>query len=79
LIDGWSSRTEYSFSLKGVPTSKQVFWYLAETDELNVKLSHEHTNYMWLIFDEAIQQVTFDQEIELLNSAKGYLKSIHRI
>jgi hypothetical protein len=34
---------------------------------------------MWLIFDEAIQQVTFDQEIELLNSAKGYLKSIHRI
>ncbi|MDC3310678.1 NUDIX domain-containing protein [Candidatus Poseidoniales archaeon] len=79
LIDGWSSRTEYSFLLKGVPTSKQVFWYLAETDELNVKLSHEHTNYMWLIFDEAIQQVTFDQEIELLNSAKEYLKSIQRI
>ena len=79
LIDGWRSRTEYSLLLKGVPTSKQVFWYLAETDELNVKLSHEHTNYMWLIFDEAIQQVTFDQEIELLNSAKEYLKSIQRI
>ena len=79
LIEGWSSRTEYSFFLKGVPTSKQVFWYLAETDELNVKLSHEHTNYMWLIFDEAIQQVTFDQEVELLNSAKIYLKSIQRI
>ena len=30
---------------------------------------------MWLNFDEAIEQVTFDQEIELLNSAKEYLKS----
>jgi len=75
LIEGWSSRTEYTFSLKGVSTSKQVFWYLAKTDQLNVKLSHEHTNYMWLNFDEAIEQVTFDQEIELLNSAKEYLKS----
>ena len=75
LIKGWNSRTEYTFSLKGVPTSKQVFWYLAKTDQLNVKLSHEHTNYMWLNLDEAIEQVTFDQEIELLNSAKEYLKS----
>ena len=73
LIDGWSSRTEYSFSLKGVPTSKQVFWYLAETDELNVKLSHEHTNYMWVNFDEASEQLTFEQEVKILNSAKDFL------
>ena len=76
LIEGWSSRTEYTFSLKGVPTSKQVFWYLATTDQLHVKLSHEHTNYMWLSFDEAIEQVTFDQEIELLQSSKSYLQSV---
>ena len=79
LIDGWSSRTEYTFFLKGIPTSKQVFWLLAKTDQLNVKLSHEHINYMWLNFDEAIEQVTFDQEINLLNSAKEYLESNHYI
>ena len=43
--------------------AKQVFWYLANTDELNVKLSHEHTNYMWVNFDEASEQLTFEQEI----------------
>jgi|TARA_B110000438_G_scaffold217332_1_gene210026 bis(5'-nucleosidyl)-tetraphosphatase len=75
LIDGWVSRTEYTFSLKGVPTDKEVFWYIAQTNELKVKLSHEHTNYMWLSFDEAMEQVTFAQEIELLNSAKEYLQS----
>tara|TARA_X000000368_G_C23026298_1_gene710351 strand:+ start:1221 stop:1595 length:375 start_codon:yes stop_codon:yes gene_type:complete len=73
IIDGWMSRTEYTFFSKGLPTTKQVFWYLANTDELNVKLSHEHTNYMWVNFDEASEQLTFDQEVNLLNSAKDFL------
>ena len=73
IIDGWKSRTEYTFFSKGSPTTKQVFWYLANTDELKVKLSHEHTNYMWVNFDEASEQLTFDQEVNLLNSAKDFL------
>ena len=73
IIDGWKSRTEYTFFSKGSPTTKQVFWYLANTDELNVNLSHEHTNYMWVNFDEASEQLTFDQEVNLLNSAKDFL------
>ncbi len=75
IIDGWMSRTEYTFFSKGSPTTKQVFWYLANTDELNVTLSHEHTNYMWVNFDEASEQLTFDQEVNLLNSAKDFLNS----
>ena len=73
IVDGWMSRTEYTFFSKGTPTTKQVFWYLANTDELNVKLSHEHTNYMWVNFDEASEQLTFKQEVNLLNSAKDFL------
>ena len=73
IIDGWMSRTEYTFFSKGSPTTKQVFWYLANTDELNVTLSHEHTNYMWVNFDEASEKLTFDQEVNLLNSAKDFL------
>ena len=76
IIDGWMSKTEYSFFSKGTPVTKQVFWYLANTDELNVKLSHEHTNYMWVNFDEASEQLTFDQEINLLGSAKDFLNTI---
>lgn len=75
IVDGWMSRTEYTFFSKGNPTTKQVFWYLANTDELNVKLSHEHTNYMWVNFDEASEQLTFEQEVNLLNSAKDFLDS----
>ena len=71
----WTQKTEYTFFRKGRETPKQVFWYLAETDELEVNLSHEHNNYLWLQFNEAEEQITFEQEKELLRSARHYLRS----
>ena len=71
----WTQRTEYTFFRKGRQTPKEVFWYLAETDELEVNLSQEHNNYLWLQFDEAEEQITFEQEKELLRSARRYLRS----
>ena len=74
----WSQKTEYTFFRKGKQTPKQVFWYLAETDQLEVSLSHEHRNYLWLEFDEAIEQITFEQEKNLLRSAREHLKATGR-
>ena len=76
IIDkNWSKRTEYFFHRKGIQIPKQVFWYIAETDELSVSLSNEHTNYLWLDFDSASNQLTFNQEKKLLLSARRYLES----
>ena len=61
---------------RGRSTPKQVYWYIAETSELDVTLSHEHTNYMWLDFDEAEAQLTFDQEKELLRSARTHMQQM---
>ena len=70
---GWQKRTEYSFLHKGKEIQKQVYWYIALTDELKVKLSHEHTNYLWLNFKEAEEVLTFDQEKNMLSEAHSYL------
>ena len=75
---GWAQKTEYTYFRKGRETPKEVFWYLAETDELEVSLSHEHNNYLWLQFDEAEEQITFEQEKELLRSARHHLRSSGR-
>ncbi|MBM47219.1 MAG: diadenosine tetraphosphate hydrolase [Euryarchaeota archaeon] len=79
IFEGWSQRTQYTFRKKGKQTTKQVFWYLAETDQLDVSLSHEHTNYLWLDFEQAEQQITFVQEKELLRSACEHLRSAGHI
>ena len=75
----WTERTEYSFHRKGKQIPKQVYWYIAETDELSVSISNEHTNYLWLDFNAAQKQLTFNQEKKLLLSARRYLESKGKI
>lgn len=70
----WESRTEYTFRKKGRSTSKQVYWYIARTDEVDVKLSEEHTSYLWLDYDDAESMLTFEQERQLLRSAIVHMK-----
>ena len=53
IVPGWTRRTEYTYSRRGSPMKKQVFWYLATTEEFMVKLSHEHTNFLWLDLNRA--------------------------
>ena len=79
IIKDWSQRTEYTYRRKGREIPKQVFWYIAETEELEVELSHEHNNYLWLQFAEAEEMITFEQEKELLRSASNYLRTKGRL
>ncbi len=76
IHEDWSTRTEYTFRRKGSVVPKQVYWYIAETSELDVTLSHEHTNYLWLDFDEAEEQLTFKQEKDILRSAREHIRSV---
>lgn len=44
----------------GIYIFKQVHFYPAETKTSEVRLSHEHTGYLWLPYEEAVKQVTFE-------------------
>ena len=69
IDSNWEYRTHYTFRKRGKKTTKQVFWYIATTDEIDVELSEEHTSYIWLNYEEAESMITFDQEKELIRSA----------
>ena len=75
IIPSWRERTEYSYTRKGTKNHKQVYWYLAVTEEYVVELSHEHTNFLWLDIDNALDQLTFEQEKIVLMSAKKTLEN----
>jgi len=79
IHEDWSNRTEYTFRRKGSVVPKQVYWYIAETSELDVTLSHEHTNYLWLDFEEAKAQLTFEQEKDILRSAREHLSHVGKV
>ena len=78
MLADWRMRTFYTFSRKGRPVEKEVFWFIGETDEYDITLSHEHRNFMWLEWDDAENQLNFDQSKEVLREARAHLRALGR-
>ncbi|RJQ19035.1 NUDIX domain-containing protein [Candidatus Woesearchaeota archaeon] len=70
LIDGFSHRITYFFTREGKRVPKEVVFFVGRGDGHPVTLSHEHTDFVWLSFDDALERLTY-------NSAKGVLRKAH--
>ena len=60
---------------KGNLIYKTVNYYLARTDQKEVKLSYEHEDYAWVTVDEALKYIKHKNSIDVLNKAYQYLKN----
>jgi 8-oxo-dGTP pyrophosphatase MutT (NUDIX family) len=78
FIDGFEYRTAYDFRHKGKRIDKQVFWYIAETETMAVKISHEHREHLWLEWESAMSQLTHEESRGILTAARLHMKSIGR-
>ena len=75
FVPGFRERIHYFYTLKSKTMSKDVFFFLAETKTEEVKLSHEHTDFAWLEFKEALAKLTFENAKEILKKARKFLKA----
>ena len=73
IIGNWSTSTKYTYLKKNVQTEKQVHWFPAETDSMDISLSEEHTDYIWIDVDSAEDMITFDEEVRVLQDARKVL------
>jgi 8-oxo-dGTP pyrophosphatase MutT (NUDIX family) len=78
MVDDWQMRTYYEFHHKGRRIEKEVFWFIGETDAYDITLSHEHRNFMWLEWEDAEAQLSFEQSREVLRGAREKLQSLGR-
>ena len=60
FFDGFEESVEYDFRFKKEDIHKKVIFFLAKTNEKNIKLSHEHNDYIWLEYDDALKKTTFE-------------------
>ncbi len=74
VLDGFEERTEYTFRHKGKRQTKEVYWYVAETETLDVNLSHEHRGYLWLDWDQALETITHDETRSVVRLAEQFVK-----
>ena len=60
---------------KGVIIFKEVFMYPGKVANKDIRLSHEHTEYVWLPYQEALAKVTFENAQRVLAETEAYLSS----
>ena len=73
FAEGFKERIRYFYRREGRLISKEVVFYLCETKEENVKISHEHIGYEWLNYEDALAKVTFKNSKEILKKANEFL------
>lgn len=74
VLSGFEERTEYTFRHKGKRKNKEVYWYVAETETMEVELSHEHRGYLWLDWDQALETITHDETRSVVRLAQQFVK-----
>jgi hypothetical protein len=65
-----ASQTLNSFlDLRNEPN---VYWYIAETEEMTVSLSHEHRGYLWLDWEQALETITHEETRTVVRQAQMF-------
>lgn len=79
FISNFCERSEYSYNHKGKKNTKQVFWYLGETERITVRLSREHRGHMWLEWDQALEMLTHKETKMVVESAMKHMISLGKL
>jgi 8-oxo-dGTP pyrophosphatase MutT (NUDIX family) len=73
FIDGFEESVEYDFRFKSEDIHKKVIFFLAKTNEKKISLSHEHNDFVWLEYDDALKKTTFRNAKNVLSKTNEFL------
>ncbi|MFC2143006.1 bis(5'-nucleosyl)-tetraphosphatase [Candidatus Aenigmatarchaeota archaeon] len=73
FIEGFRHSIKYFYKRDGNLVNKEVVFFVTKTSTEKVKISHEHKDFIWLDFDEAMKKLTFSNSKEILKRANSYL------
>ena len=69
FIEGFEEWIEYEFQFEGKLIHKKVIFFLAKTNTEEITISHEHLDYVWLDFKNALEKVTYQNAKSILSEA----------
>ena len=72
-IAGFEKTINYTYKREGALHKKRVDFFLAEVFTKEIKISHEHTQFMWLNFDDSKNQITFENARSLVLAVEDLL------
>ena len=75
FIEGFKERITYKYIRNGLPIYEEVLFFLIETQTKKIRLSYEHSEYLWVQFSDAIKILTFNNHKNILKKAESLLRS----
>jgi 8-oxo-dGTP pyrophosphatase MutT (NUDIX family) len=75
FLNGFEEEIEYYFYADNQEIHKKVIFFLGKTKTSDIILSHEHLDYIWLEFDNALERTTYENAKNLLRKSKVFLES----
>ena len=73
LLEGFEDDTDYRFRRGSTLVEKDVVFFLVESSQREVKISHEHSGYAWLPYAAALQRVSFEGPRRILQAAHMFI------
>ena len=73
FFPGFKHSIKYFFNIQGKTIFKTVAFFLAETEQEEIKISDEHIGYEWLPFNQAFDKMKFANAKNILAKANNYL------
>jgi len=73
FIDGFKEEIEYYFYADNQEIHKKVIFFLGKTKTMDIILSHEHLDFIWLDFDDALEKITYKNAKNLLKKSRKFL------
>ena len=74
FIDEFKEEISYTFFINKEEIDKKVIFYLAKTNSTEIKISHEHLDFVWLNFENAIEKTTYQNAKIILTKANSLLQ-----
>ena len=75
FIDGFNEEISYSFYVKKEEIDKKVIFYLGKTQSTEIVISHEHLDFAWLNFKDAMERITYENAKRILTKANNLLQN----
>jgi bis(5'-nucleosidyl)-tetraphosphatase len=73
IIPGFAHEIRYFFKRGKRVIGKSVIFFLGESPQTKIKLSHEHVDYAFLDFSSALDRLTYPNAREVLRLADEFL------
>lgn len=78
IIDGFEEDINYSFIKDGQIVDKNVTLFLARVKDDNIKISNEHSAYLWVPYEEAYKLLIYVESRDVLEIAEQFLNKKKR-